>query len=279
MGQQGLPGSFLHLLIWLWVTTTEIADVWPTITTAGMFLFSVTGVIRFALGFRFDTLYPRNPSRWATSYYAMVLMQSATQGGLCTFLLWHYHLDWPATMMCFATAGTTAGGVVALSTHPTLQRGYILAALFPSAITAWFSGDPNLVTLGALIAVYTLFPLSIGKKLQHSYWASMRNTRLLKRRATELQTARGKAESADRAKSQFVAKVSHELRTPLNGLISTISMLGQTNAPEKRRKYLEIMSKSADLLLQRINEVLDFSKLQAGKFELEPLATDPAVPL
>ncbi len=56
-------------------------------------------------------------------------------------------------------------------------------------------------------------------------------------------------------------------------------MLAQANDPDKRSMYLDIMSKSADLLLQRINEILDFSKLQAGKLQLESLPMDPAQPV
>ncbi len=277
LGQQGLPGSFLYALIWLLVTTTTpVAATWPNITWLGLGIFVITGTLRFSLGFWFDNTYFRDTQRWAATYYTVVLVQAATLGGLSCFLIWQFELGWPAMMISFASAGVIAGGVVALSTHPKLQRGYIFAALVPTAVAGLASGNDNLMMLGFLVAVYIFFLVSIGKKLDRGYWDSMRSTRLLKRRAEELLIAREKAESADRAKGQFVAKVSHELRTPLNGLISTIGMMGRTDDPAKRTKYLSIMSKSADMLLQRINEILDFSKMQAGKLELEPVAADPS---
>ncbi|WP_164513208.1 ATP-binding protein [Thiosocius teredinicola] len=277
LGQQGLPGSFLYALIWLLVTTTTpVATTWPNITWLGLGIFVITGTLRFSLGFWFDNTYFRDTQRWAATYYTVVLVQAATLGGLSCFLIWQFELGWPAMMISFASAGVIAGGVVALSTHPKLQRGYIFAALVPTAVAGLASGNDNLMMLGFLVAVYIFFLVSIGKKLDRGYWDSMRSTRLLKRRAEELLVAREKAESADRAKGQFVAKVSHELRTPLNGLISTIGMMGRTDDPAKRTKYLSIMSKSADMLLQRINEILDFSKMQAGKLELEPVAADPS---
>jgi CheY-like chemotaxis protein/HPt (histidine-containing phosphotransfer) domain-containing protein len=86
---------------------------------------------------------------------------------------------------------------------------------------------------------------------------------------TDLELAKGIAENANAAKSRFIAKVSHELRTPIHGVIGMLRILLKEETSEARRSYISMASDSAFGLLQTINEILDFSKVEAGKMNLE----------
>ncbi len=79
------------------------------------------------------------------------------------------------------------------------------------------------------------------------------------------------AEAASRAKSTFLATMSHEIRTPLNGVIGPVELLQATSLDQKQRQYLEMMTHSAESLLDIINNVLDLSKIEAGKIVLETI--------
>jgi two-component system, sensor histidine kinase and response regulator len=91
------------------------------------------------------------------------------------------------------------------------------------------------------------------------------------RTARELQSAKEAAEAASRAKSEFVANMSHEVRTPMNGIIGMTELLLESELPDEQRQYLTMVKSSADALLRVINDVLDFSKMEAGKLELDPM--------
>jgi two-component system sensor histidine kinase/response regulator len=99
---------------------------------------------------------------------------------------------------------------------------------------------------------------------------------LTRRKQAEIaiQRAKEEAETANQAKSDFLANISHEVRTPMTGIIGMAGLLAETDLSAKQREYCEIIRRSSDSLLTVINEILDFSKAEAGKMELEIIDFD-----
>ena len=111
--------------------------------------------------------------------------------------------------------------------------------------------------LGAVVEAFNEMLVRIGDREQR-----------LRKMIVDLEEARDQAESAARSKSSFLANMSHEIRTPMNGVIGMIALLKQGGLAEQQLAYFETIERSADALLLIIDDILDFTKIEAGRLAL-----------
>src|ERR1700744_5553987 len=104
---------------------------------------------------------------------------------------------------------------------------------------------------------------------RHFWKISVLDISEIKMTQFELMKAKQKAETASKAKSRFLSNMSHELRTPLNGIIGASNLLMQEQYLPEQLSHLEILKFSSEHMMVLINEILDFNKIESGRFELE----------
>ena len=153
----------------------------------------------------------------------------------------------------------------------------VLLAIFNAGVALWFAKDYG---ADARVMQRLVVHMTCINFISYALYRliSLRERKLFlrgkrQRSIVDLKRARDKAEEASRAKSAFLANMSHEIRTPMNGIIGSLALLDRTDSEERRRVLIDVARQAADGLLQTLNEILDYAKLDAkgGSLHVAPL--------
>ena len=143
----------------------------------------------------------------------------------------------------------------------------LVVQLLIGCLSPSWAGTASSVPMAPVVAVFAVAVVAIGGLAIFAF----RTVRACKRLEAELERARVEAEAAAKAKGEFLANISHEIRTPINGIVGMSELVLSTNTSPEQQEYLMTMKSSADALLAILNDIFDFSNIEAGKLALEPV--------
>ena len=254
---------FAALVCWLmWDTVDHDALLaWLALKTG-------VAAVRVAVHWQWRRCTGAVARRWAHVYTVLLAVDGAVYGLIGTWLL---PQDDPAmaAMMLASLIGVASVGFVVLSVNLRAAVALLLPLLGPNIL--WQFGQ------GTRLGTYTAlaFLLFIGLVFYEGRRASAYSRAMHKLRfhmddlAEQREQALRLAEQHSSIKSRFLATMSHEMRTPLNGLLGMLQVLRREVAEGEARAAYELMERSGTHLLRIINDVLDLSKIEAGRIELD----------
>lgn len=297
-GFGGFVGFFMAI-IWVTLLWNKLPHIVLSVWLGFMaLLFIVRTIITYSRVYdpSRQRAYVNITRRW---YLVAVLITGAGWGITSTLMFPYDRLE--QVVLAFILAGVAASGVT-LSHVAWVYSGFVGLALVPLMVRLFYIGGEVYYALSAMtglfmlvmiLAVYRMYLASsdalrleyanqalidnltqAGVKLENMNKELTDEIEYVKRMENELKLAKEKAEEMSRAKGEFLANMSHEIRTPMNGVIGTLQLLSDTRLEPTQKEYVETACKSANSLLAILNDILDLSKIEAGKLNIELIPLD-----
>lgn len=269
LSRRSMSGGLVYLgFVALLVVVTDYGQVRPVALAIVTVLSVVCATSRLLLGFCFERMRQYSAKLWRALLWVSVGVTALTWGlFLAASVLWFGYYDWKTLILLVCMAGTAPVSLASFT--PSMPLLVVFQVLFcaPMIVANAYNGGVTGYSLAAIFFWYMGFMLLYARRLNSEYRASMDRE--------EIQLARRAAEEANRAKSELLAQISHEIRTPLNTIIGMAYLATNTQHEARRREYLETTQESAEFLVRLLNELLDASKMDAGRLLLECHPFDP----
>src|SRR6266852_4591797 len=178
-------------------------------------------------------------------------------------------------------AGLIASALTTLAADPLSIRGFLAGIALPVLVALATSDQSHHLAAAIVVAVFTLGMLIVARRAHLTLVEHLRVTARLavseeaaKRAEGVMREARDLAERVARARSAFLANMSHEIRTPMNAVLGFVELILDTELTTEQRRALELVRSSSEALLMILNDILDYSKIEAEHLELESIPFD-----
>jgi len=291
--------SLVMAITWVGLVWKDLPPIVLSVWLAMMvLLYCCCTIVQYFKLYKRDLAYL--PADVAKRWYFLAVIFVAMGWGIASTLMFPSE-QMGQIILAFILVGVSSSGI-SYSNLTWVYTAYVGFILVPLVVRLFYIGGEIYYTLSAmtsfLLGAMILAAYRINKSSSDALILSLENEALIKNltRASsdlenlnqsltteidhgkkieeKLKKAKEEAEKMSRSKGEFLANMSHEIRTPMNGVIGTLQLLEDTALTRSQHEYVNVAHKSANALLSILNDILDLSKIEAGKLELEVIPFD-----
>lgn len=229
----------------------------------------LTSLVRIIMNLMFDSLYGKGPLRWRRLFYFMNNFQAAGWSLFMVIVLLHEGLTANTFSTWMLTGGI--GGAAIINSPVHLRTNKLLVSIYwlPTLAALLISFDPVYVFIGLGVFVYYAFLLRQAAYLFTAFWEKEEMQRSLNKKIADLERVKNEEDKTLSAQQQFIQTITHEIRTPMNNILGMLSLLEDSYLNKTQHEYQVVAARSAETLLELIEDALDFSKISSGEIHLE----------
>ncbi len=271
LGRRLLSASLAHIFLITVVlfSTDHIYDNFFMMVSVSSVIFIVS-LVRLFLSLKQKKFYPHKRKLWLLLFDFCLVTLAVSWGILCQETIRRYGLVSEATTILFLVcSGIASAASNSLNTHSAKAKTFISITLGIPFLRILFTNTSSIFAFEAIFITFFMFLYFQISGQSTIYWFLLSAKRNAADQKTKVEKALLIAENATKTKSEFLANISHEIRTPMNGIIGMSSLLKDSELNPAQEEKISIIQSSAHALLELINDVLDFSKLEADKMTLE----------
>lgn len=271
LAKRSIPGGLIVLLaLLISATASPIMDGACTLICTLFTLMTIVVLLRL-LSIRLLFKQQISLKNWRRLSYVMFSVSAAVWGFYVAASFYLYQNITINMVIMMFTIGIAAGAATSLFIWKRMTQIYLLMIFLPIMLIVILQWNTLTASLMFGLSAYLVFLLVQARRANAEYWRALCVNKLLQKQTDELVTAKEQAEKASLAKTEFLSSMSHELRTPLNAILGFTQLLATDpeSPPTRQQKdSLNHILKASNHLLTLINQVLDLSKVESGKLEM-----------
>ncbi len=278
LNERSRLGAIIYFVAWLILLLfTSLAQQAPQIVYGfGVYIGTVT-LLRLLLMTRFSYWYELSPRKWRLIFIVSLFVSATPWSLYSAWALAQVGVSAESVIVLLPIIMIGAGSVYSLTPSRPLFIMFALIFILPPVAVLLTMQAPDAGSIAIMMLTLLGFMISISRNATRDYLSLLNENERARARATELELARAHAEQANRIKGEFLANMSHEIRTPLNAVIGIARMGEREYAGQACAGQFTRIGDAGKLLNHLIDDILDFSRMEAGKItlDLQPVHIGP----